>query len=211
MSEKRRFIDGPTRMYSDALMWMKVAHDIHKEASRHQINNIAELLIGEHSLISLRGSVEKYCYAFAIELYLKWMLWEAKIQLDKPDRHHGLSELINKIPQVVQEHIRYIYDNYQHEKQPQFRMIEAHVHGVNPVTMNWSTFDQFIKNIDDQKFMWRYAEPENYSIFETESRKLSKQMNTYMDSDDFFELGEIILRYKPDLADYERPMDQPTD
>ena len=58
-----RFIGGPWRMRSDALAWMEVAKGLHRQFSHIDIEDISELLRGEHLLISLRGSVIKYCYA----------------------------------------------------------------------------------------------------------------------------------------------------
>ena len=68
------FVDGPWRVYSDALAWMAVANGLHRQNSHVPIEDIGELLRGEHLPISLRGSVIKYCYAIAIELYFKWIL-----------------------------------------------------------------------------------------------------------------------------------------
>ena len=75
-----RFIGGPWRIRSDALVWMAVAKGLHEQSSHLAIGDLSELLRGEHHLISLRGSVIKYCYGISIELYLKWILIEAKIK-----------------------------------------------------------------------------------------------------------------------------------
>ena len=143
----------------------------------------------------------KYCYGISIELYFKWMLTEAKIEY-KPK--HGLRKLINKLPETLLEELRGIYLDYQEQEQPSYTIMQAHVHGVDELELDWSTFDKFIENLDDLKFVvGRYAVPRDYSIFQTLSGELSKEMNTYMDSDDFFELGERVLSHKPSLDDYE--------
>ena len=78
------------------------------------------------------------------------------------------------------------------------------VNSTREVDLDWSTFDNFIKNIDNLKFIiGRYAAPEDYSIMRTSSSKLSKEMNMYMDSDGFFEIANAVLSYKPNLEDYE--------
>ena len=82
-------------------------------------------------------------------------------------------------------------------------MMQAHVQGADELVLDWSTFDKFIENLDNLKFVvGRYAVPRDYSIFKTSSGKLSYEMNTYMDSDDFFELGQRVLSHKPSLDDY---------
>ena len=75
--EHRRCIGGPWRMRSDALAWMAVARTLHSQVSHLEIKDLSSLLIGVHPLISLRGSVIKYCYGLSIELYLKWILKDA--------------------------------------------------------------------------------------------------------------------------------------
>ena len=196
-----RFLGGPRRVHSDALAWMEVAKGLHKQFSSHEISDIRALLSGDHLAISLRGSVIKYCYGLSIELYLKWILIEAKIKYKK---NHKLSQLIGKLPQPVLENLRNIYSDFLVTNQPEFKMLEAHAHGVKELALDWSTFDKFIENINTQKFIiGRYADPKCYSIFETLSGKLSKEMNSYMDSDDFFALGDKILGYRPNLEDYE--------
>lgn len=197
---RTKFLGGPWRLRSDALAWMAVAKNLHTQTSHTEIRNISSLLLGVNPLISLRGSVVKYCYGIAIELYMKWILIEAAIPYKL---NHDLSKLINKIPVPVVENIRKIYSDYWHNNQPKFKIMEAHVHGVNEVSLDWSSFDKFIKNIDNLKFIvGRYAVPADYSIFQTLSAKLSKEMNCYMDSADFFDLGEKLLSYKPNLAEY---------
>ena len=79
----------------------------------------------------------------------------------------------------------------------------ADINSTNEVRSDWSTFDKFIKNIQDFKFITnRYAAPKDYSIMHTSSEKLSKEMNMYMDSDAFFTVADAILSHKPHLRDY---------
>lgn len=195
-----RLIGGPWRMRSDALVWMQVAHGLHKQNSHQPIEDLSELLRGEHPIISLRGSVIKYCYGIAIELYLKWILTEAKI---KYRTDHGLTQLIGKLPDPVLSELRRIYSDYQSRHSPAFRMMQAHVHGVEELVLDWSMFDKFVENLVGQKFVvGRYADPKEYSIFQSLSTQMSHEMNSYMDSDDFFVLGASILAYKPNPGDY---------
>ena len=197
-----RFIGGPWRVRSDALIWMEVAKGLHKQNSHKAIEDLRELLIGEHALISLRGSVIKYCYGISIELYLKWILIEAKTQY-RTD--HKLPQLVRKLPAPVLGNLRSIYSAYRDTSGPRFRMLEADLHGVKELDLDWSTFDCFIDNLDKLKFIvGRYAEPSGYSIFPSFSAQRSREMNSYMDSDDFFVMGEKILAYKPNPSDYEK-------
>ena len=196
-----RLIGGPWRIRSDALVWMEVAKGLHKQNSHQPIENISELLRGEHFPISLRGSVIKYCYGFSFELYFKWILIESKIQY-KPN--HNLAQLTRKLPIPILETLRSIYSNYRDRYVPSFRMMEAHIHGVKKLDLDWSTFDKFIANLDKQSFIvGRYADPSEYGIFPSRSAKRSREMNSYMDSDDFFVLGDKLLVYKPNPSDYE--------
>ena len=196
-----RLIGGPRRVRSDALAWMEVAKALQNQLSNAEITDISGLLIGDHLPISLRGSVIKYCYGFSMELYLKWILIEAKI---KYRTDHDLSKLLWRMPSPVLLNLRRIYSDFVASSQPEFKIIEAHVRGANELKLDWSTFDKFIENIDEQKFIiGRYADPKDYSIFETSSTKLSKEMNSFMDSADFFVLGDRILDYMPNLEDYE--------
>ena len=196
-----RFIGGPWRVRSDALVWMQVAKGLHEQNSHLKIEDISGLLRGEHPLISLRGSVIKYCYGISIELYLKWILIEAKIQYRA---NHHLPQLVRKLPIPVLDRFRSIYSNYRDQYAPTFRMLEAHAHGVEELDLDWSTFDIFVENLVKQKFIrGRYADPGEYSIFQSLSLQMSREMNSYMDSDDFFVLGDKMLAYKPDLNDYE--------
>ena len=200
-TEQRRFIGGPWRIRSDALAWMMTARGIHSQLSQLQIKDISILLLREHPLISLRGSVIKYCYGLSIELYLKWILIEAK-KTYKQD--HRLKSLINKLPEPVLDNLRNRYSEFRIKNQTEFRMMTADVQGKKELKLDWSTFDKFIENIDKLKFIiGRYATPESYSIIPSSSEKLSKEMNSYMDSNDFFDLADKILSYEPDLKDYE--------
>ena len=196
-----RFIGGPWRMRSDALAWMEVAKGLHRQFSHIDIEDISELLRGEHLLISLRGSVIKYCYGIAIELYLKWILTEANIDYGP---NHQLRQLIRKLPSPVLERLRSIYSEYRNRHSPDFRMMEANKDGVERLDLDWSTFDAFIGNLVKQKFIvGRYATPSDYSFFQSLSAHRSHEMNSYMDSDDFIALGDAILTYMPDPSDYE--------
>ncbi len=199
-TERRRFIGGPWRVRSDALAWMGAARVLHSQSSHHQISDISSLLVGEHPLISIRGSVIKYCYGLSLELYLKWILIEAKKDFGKT---HRLRSLVNKLPPSVLDTLRKRYFEFLNKKQPTLKMSIADVSGVSEVELDWSTFDRFINNLDKQKFIiGRYATPESYSVIPSISGKLSKEMNTYIDSNGFFDLGEHILAYEPNPNDY---------
>ena len=196
----QRLVGGPWRVRSDALAWMAVAKELHEQNAHLAISDLSALLQGEHPLISLRGSVIKYCYGLAIELYLKWILIEAKREYKT---NHKLLQIIKKIPAPVLSKLRGIYSDYQ-EQAPDFRMMEANVGGVEELDLDWSSFDSFINNIDRQKFIvGRYADPKDYGIFRSISQERSREMNSYMDSIDFFVLGDKLLAYKPSLGDYE--------
>ena len=196
-----RFIGGPWRVRSDALVWMAVAKGLHEQNSHLIIEDISDLLRGEHPPISLRGSVIKYCYGISIELYLKWIVIEAKVLYET---NHELPQLVRKLPVPILDRLRSIYSNYRDRYAPTFRILEAHAHGVSELELDWSTFDKFIENLVKQKFVvGRYADPSAYSIFQSRSKQRSREMNSYMDSDDFFVLGDKILAYKPNPSDYE--------
>jgi len=83
-------------------------------------------------------------------------------------------------------------------------MLVADVNSVSELELDWSTFDNFINNLDNQKFITgRYATPESYSIFPSNiSEELSKEMNSYIDSMGFFDIGDDILSYEPNPNDY---------
>ena len=201
IAEQNRFMGGPRRMRSDALAWVMAARYLHTKTSPHEIGDISSLLLTEHPLISLRGSIIKYCYGFSIELYLKWILTEAKV---KYKHDHRLKSLINKLPAPVLDILRNKYLKFRKEHQSEFRVMIAYVDRVRELQLDWSTFDDFINNLDKLKFIiGRYATPETYSIFPSSSEKRSKEMNSYMDSDDFFDLADEILSYEPRLEDYE--------
>ncbi len=202
LTEQNRFIGGPWRIRSDALAWMMAARELHSQVAQHQIINIGSLLLREHPLISLRASVIKYCYGLSIELYLKWILIEAKKEYE---HDHKLKPLINKLPARVLDNLRNRYSEFQQVKnEREFRVMIADVRSVSELQLDWSTFDNFINNLDKLKFIiGRYATLETYSIFPSSSEKRSKEMNSYMDSDDFFDLADEILSYEPRLEDYE--------
>ena len=137
----------------------------------------------------------------AIELYLKWILIEANIQYKT---NHKVTSLVNRLPGSVLANLRNIYFQFERTYKPEFKMMEAHVSGVEELNLDWSTFDKFIGNIHDQKFIiGRYGDPKDYGIFLSRSSQRSREMNSYMDSKDFFALGKKLLAYKPDPSDYE--------
>ncbi|MDE0077714.1 MAG: hypothetical protein OXO50_09355 [Caldilineaceae bacterium] len=199
-TEQRRLIGGPWRMRSDALAWMVAARELHSQVADQKIEDLSGLLLGVHPLISLRGSVIKYCYGLSIELYLKWILIEANQNFKES---HELRKLVNKVPPRVKTELRKRYSDFQDSKLPTLRMSTADVSGVCELKLDWSTFDKFISNLENQKFIiGRYATPESYSIYPSLSNKLSKEMNSYIDSRGFFDLADDILSYEPDLDDY---------
>ena len=163
-SEQQRFLGGPWRMLSDSLAWMKAAKILHSQISKHQINDNSGLLGGVDIPFSLRGSVIKYCFGFSIELYLKWILVEAKIKFRR-DTKHRLKSLINKLPDPVHDNLRSRYSDFYKGKKPELKMWNL------GDKLDWSTFDKFIENIDCLKFIiGRYAHPDEYTIFPTSSR-----------------------------------------
>ena len=201
-TEQQRFLGGPWRMLSDSLAWMMAAKILHSQIFKHQIKDSSSLLGGVDILFSLRGSVIKYCFGFSIELYLKWILVGANIKFRK-DPKHKLKPLINKLPAPVHDNLRSIYSDFLKKNQPEFKMQIADVNSVNELKLDWSTFDKFIENLDGQKFIiGRYATPDIYTIFSSSSTELSAEMNSFMDSNSFFDLADKILSYKPDLIDY---------
>ena len=147
-----RLIGGPWRVRSDALVWMEVARGLYKQNSHVDIEQIRDLLRGVHPLISVHGSVIKYCYGISIELYLKWILIEAKINYSK---NHRLPQLARKLPVPVFHRLSGIYSDYQDQPASRFRMMEAHAHGVEELNLDWSTFNKFIENLDKQKVCYR--------------------------------------------------------
>ena len=196
-----RFIGGPRRMRSDALAWMHTAKWLHGQFGKQEIDNIGSLLLESHPLISFRGSVIKYCYGFAIELYLKWILTEAKIPYRS---NHKVGSLGRKLPARVLDNLRTLYKSHLARRGASLKMMIADANSTRELECDWSTFDQFVTNIEHLKFIiGRYATPEEYSIMPSSSERLSREMNIYIDSDDFFVLGLDILSYEPDLADYE--------
>ena len=180
---------------------MDTARALHQQNSHLAIEDISPLLIGVDRSISLHGSVIKYCYGISLELYFKWILVEAKT----PDKKgHELPRLIRKLPPPVLDKLKSIYSDYLIRYTPKFRVMEASVHGVTELSLDWSTFENFIGNLDKQKFIvGRYADPSDYSIFQSLSAHRSREMNSYMASDDFFVLGDKVLAYEPNPRDYE--------
>ena len=196
-----RFVGGPWRVRSDALVWMAVARGLHTQNSHIDIEDIGDLLRKEHPPISLRGSVVKYCYGIAIELYVKWILIEAKVPYN---RNHKLPQLVRKLPPPVLDRLRFIYSDYWDRCAPIFSIMEAHARGVKELNLDWSTFDRFIDNLHKLKFViGRYADPVDYSIFQSGSSQMSREMNSYMNSGDFFVIGDKLLAHKPNPSDYE--------
>ena len=98
-SEKSRLLGGPWRTHSDALAWIAAAQTIHGEVAGVSISDISELLRGDHFLISARGSVVKYCYGIALELYFKWILTEARISY--PDRGETWAQIIGAVGETT--------------------------------------------------------------------------------------------------------------
>ena len=188
-------------MRSDALVWMHIASNLYSQNPHSDITDLSELLRGEHPMISLHGSVIKYCYGLAIELYFKWILVEAKIEYST--QGHDLPRLLRKLPCTVHTNLSDMYLDHLQKQIPNFKMMEAHKDGIEDLGLDWSSFDNFIKNLDTQKFViGRYADPREYSIFQSRSANMSREMNSYMASDDFFILGDNILSHKPNPGDY---------
>ena len=198
---RTRLVGGPWRVRSDALVWMTVAKGLHTQNSHIAIEDISDLLKKEHPPISLHGSVVKYCYGIAIELYVKWILIEAKVPYSK---NHKLPQLVKRLPTPVLDRLKDIYSDYWDQHAPIFSMVEAHAHGTVDLNMDWSLFDKFIDNLDKLKFVvGRYADPVEYSIFQSGSSQMSREMNSYMTSEDFFVIGNKLLAHKPNPSDYE--------
>ncbi len=205
-----RLAGGPWRMYSDARAWMDAATLLHERFSACSIDDLTGLLRrpgqvgGVRHVISDRGVVIKYCYGFAVELYLKWILTEAKKKFKNRNRDgHDLTNLVHRLPAAVAARLRTIYSDYWSDNQREFRLMEADSQGVRQTNDDWSSFDEFIKNIDDNQFIvGRYATPDLYSVHRSISPTLSVEMNRYMNSKGFFEVGNLLLSYVPELQDY---------
>ena len=199
---RSRMPGGPWRMYSDALAWMEAARGLHDAVSSLEFADISDLLSGQHLPISLRGSVIKYCYGFAIELYLKWILSEAGL---KYRTDHKVTKLVNKMKERrIFGKLEERYAGFMNTKNPSLIIRRAHVHGIEEVPLDWSTFEMFVQNINGMKFiLGRYGTMQQYSIFDTASQQRSHEMNTYMDSQDFFTLGSHLLAYIPPPSDYD--------
>lgn len=203
---RSRMTGGPWRMYSDALAWMEAARGLHNAVSSEDICDIADLLRAEHLPISFRGSVIKYCYGFAVEIYLKWILSEAGLQYQT---NHDLPKLVNRLKKIpVLAALMARYADYMERTNLSLLMRQAHVHGIDDLSLDWSTFENFVRNIHDMKFIvGRYGTIDQYSIFKTASQRRSHEMNAYMDSQDFFTLGLHMLTYKPNPLDLVSPSD----
>ena len=205
-----RLAGGPWRMYSDARAWMDAAKLLHERFSSCPIVDLTGLLQrprqigGVRHVISDRGVVIKYCYGLSLELYLKWILTEAGRSFKTRSKDgHDLTNLVHRLPKPVADNLRSIYSDYWSDNQNEFRLMEADTQGVRQTGCNWSSFDQFVKNIDDNQFiLGRYATPDQYSIHRSISQTLSREMNRYMDSKGFFEVGHLLLSHVPDLRDY---------
>ena len=188
-------VGGPHRMHSDSLAWMSVAKGLHDQLSHHEITDISALLQSDHELISYKGSVVKYCFSLAIELYFKWIYILAG---EKFAHKHPLLPLFRNLPKRAQEDISKIYDDYRAVSDPTFMIKRVTVHGSEELKLDWTTFEQFLGNVDKLEFtIGRYAAPGEYSIFESKLEPERQNMNTYMVSNDFFELASRIMSYSP--------------
>lgn len=192
--ETSRFIGGPWRMLSDSHAWLAASVAMHHHSMRLPMTDLTQLLIGTHSAISIRGSVVKYCFGMALELYFKWILTEAKIKF--PERHE-LSNLYRRLPFKVQNELTTIYTCFV-ATGPKFVIKEAGKDGVVERALDWSTLRHFLQHIDSLKFIiGRYATPDRYSIIPTNISSSLHVMNTYLDSDAFFVIADRIISYLP--------------
>ena len=197
--ETKRFIGGPWRMLSDSYAWLMAAEVIHHQSVQLPMTDLIRLLKGTHTAISIRGSVVKYCYGMAIELYFKWILTEAQIKF--PERHE-LWNLYRRLPVKVQNALTTLYARF-FATGPKFVIKEAGKNGVVERELDWSTLRHFLQHIDSLKFIvGRYATPNLYSIIPTNISSTLHVMNTYMDSDAFFVIANHITSYLPKPDDY---------
>ena len=98
--------------------------------------------------------------------------------------------------------LRSVYSTHWEREKDNIKLMIADINSTKEVQSDWSTFDKFIKNVEEFKFIiGRYAAPNDYSIMHTSSKQLSKEMNMYMDSDGFFRVADAILSHKPNLGD----------
>ena len=135
-------------------------------------------------------------------MYLKWILSEAGLEYSTD---HKVTKLVNKMKgRRIFDQLEKRYADFMNAKNPSLVMRRAHVHGIEEVSLDWSTFEMFVRNINDMKFiLGRYGTMQQYSNFDTASQQRSHEMNTYMDSQDFFALGSHLLTYIPPLSDYD--------
>ena len=132
-----------------------------------------------------------------IELYLKWILTEANVKY--PDS--GLEAIncllwLGKLPGPVLGNLRNVYSTHWRERKGQLKLMIADINSTKEVQSDWSTFDKFIRNVEEFKFIiGRYAAPNDYSIMHASSKQLSKEMNMCMDSDGFFGVADAILSH----------------
>ena len=188
-------------MYLDARAWLDTAKRLHQESTQSPMPADLRSAFGqmERHVISFRGSLVKYCYGLAIELYLKWLLTENNIVFDK---NHKVSCLVPLLPQPIAARLRSIYSAYYAKHLTGFRFMEIDAEGIREVGgVDWSTFDSFVENLEVQRFlMGRYATPQDYSIFRSRLGELSVEMNRYMDSIDFFDVAIRIISFVPGYA-----------
>ena len=196
--EPPKFVRGPGRMYLDARAWLHAAKRFHDESLEVAMPDDLRSMFGEMEahIICYRGSLIKYCYALAIELYLKWLLTEYSIGFAK---RHGISDLIPLLPSPVLTKLRQIYAGALMKSRDGFRLMEIDAEGVREVKdLDWSDFDSFVGNIDTQRFvMGRYATPQDYSIYRSRFGELWVEMNRYMDSMTFFDVADEIVAFVP--------------
>ena len=200
--EPWKFVRGPGRMYVDARAWLDAAQRIHQESMQSPMPDDLRSMFGQMQphVISFRGSLVKYCYGLAIELYVKWLLTENNIEFDK---NHRLSSLIPLLPQPIVDRLRSTYSACYAEHQDGFRFMEIDAEGTREVKdLDWSTFDSFVENLEEQRFLIaRYATPQDYSIFRSRFGELSVEMNRYIDSMGFFDTASKLMSFVPGYED----------
>ena len=196
--EPWKSVRGPGRMYLDARAWLDTAKQIHQESAQSPMPEDLRSVFGqmERHVISFRGSLVKYCYGLAIELYLKWLLSENNIGFEK---NHKLSCLIPLLPNPIATRLRDIYSDFYAAHRDGFRFMEIDTEGIREVRgVDWSTFDSFAENLEVQRFlMSRYATPQDYSVFRSRFGELSVEMNRYIDSLEFFHVASRIISFVP--------------
>ena len=194
--EPPKYVRGPGRMYLDARAWMDTAAGLHGQFKDDMSSNLRDMF-GEtcFHIISFRGSVIKYCYGLAVELYLKWLLTENNIKFNAD---HRLRKLMRLLPDRIVGRLRILYSSLYCDHM-NLAMKEINSAGISSVAgLDWSTFDSYVGNLEAQRFVvGRYATPESYSIFPSREGELSVEMNRYMDSIDFFHIATGILSFIP--------------